>query len=182
MSTHTSIQGRGLLNVWRVPQGQTRAAHYAVFPPALIERPIAMTCPLFVCSLCGRPRERRVEEVAYDDGRPPRRTGKYREADALGTEEAVARSGRHDIGRPYVPRKPVTVGWSTCPCGWNWEAGTVLAPFAGTSSVGYSAVLMGRNYIGIDLYEENCRLSSERCRSAIDLLREQGLVPSRLQR
>ena len=35
---------------------------------------------------------------------------------------------------------------------------------------------------GIDLYPEYCRLSDERCRGAIELLRREGLVPSRLQR
>jgi DNA methylase len=94
MSVVTSVEGRALPNVWRIPTGQTREAHFAVFAAALSERPIAMTAPQSVCKLCGRPRERVVNSVAYDDGRPPRRTGKYRSADALGTEVAIARSAR----------------------------------------------------------------------------------------
>jgi hypothetical protein len=46
MKCHTSMEGRNLTNVWNVSMGQTRESHYAVFPPALIERPVAMTCPL----------------------------------------------------------------------------------------------------------------------------------------
>jgi DNA modification methylase len=182
MSVVTSVEGRALPNVWRIPMGQTRESHFAVFPAALSERPIAMTAPQSVCKLCGRPRERLVEMVVYDDGKPPRRTGKYRSIDTLGAEEVNHKSGRQDTGRIYLPRKPVTTGWSTCPCGWNWEPGTVLDPFAGTSSTGYSALLMGRNYIGIDLYPENCELSRGRCQSAIDYMRKNGLVPSLLQR
>jgi hypothetical protein len=40
---------------------------------------------------------------------------------------------------------------------------------------------MGRNYIGIDLYAEDCRMSSERCLAAIDRLRQIGLIPAALQ-
>ena len=50
MRCHTSLEGRNLTNVWNVPMGQTRERHYAVFPPALIERPVAMTCPLEITS------------------------------------------------------------------------------------------------------------------------------------
>ena len=140
-----------------------------------------MTAPLSICGLCGLPRERIVKRVAYDDGQGPRRIGKYRSADGLDPDEAVAKSGRQDVGRTYVPRKPVTTGWSTCACAalTNWTAGTVLDPFAGTSSTGYSALLLGRNYIGIDLYREHCRMSSERCLAAIDLLRKKGLIRAR---
>jgi DNA methylase len=46
MHCHTSVEGRNLTNVWSIPMGQTRHSHYGVFPSALIERPIAMTCPL----------------------------------------------------------------------------------------------------------------------------------------
>jgi site-specific DNA-methyltransferase (adenine-specific) len=182
MSVHTSIEGRSLPNVWLMPPGKTREAHFATYQAALCERPIAMTGPLSVCTLCRQPRERLVDRTVYDDGRPPRRTGKYRSIDALGAERVKHESGRQDNGRSYVPRKPVTSGWSCCACGWNWMPGTILDPFAGTSSTGYSALRMGRNFIGIDLYTENCRLSVQRCESALDLLREKNLVPALLQR
>jgi site-specific DNA-methyltransferase (adenine-specific) len=48
MRCHTSLEGRNLGNVWNVQMGQTKESHYAVFPQALIERPVAMTCPLEV--------------------------------------------------------------------------------------------------------------------------------------
>jgi DNA modification methylase len=42
MRCHTSMEGRNLTNVWNIPMGQTKKSHYAVFPSALIERPIAI--------------------------------------------------------------------------------------------------------------------------------------------
>lgn len=106
MRCHTSLEGRNLSNVWSVPMGQTRKSHYAVFPPALIERPVAMSCPLEVTAQ--GPKRRVVEMVPYEEVRPFRRgIGKYTKAE----EEIRLKSGRQDTGRQYVPRKPVTVGW-----------------------------------------------------------------------
>ena len=50
MRCHTSMEGRNLTNVWNIPTGQTKQSQYAVFPSALIERPVAMTCPLEITS------------------------------------------------------------------------------------------------------------------------------------
>lgn len=89
-----------------VPMGQTKESHYAVFPPALIERPIAMTCPLEVTAQ--GPKRRIVEMVPYEEARPIQRgIGKYSKPE----EETRIKSGRQDTGRQYIPRKPVTVGW-----------------------------------------------------------------------
>lgn len=104
MERDSSVEGRNLNNVWLVPMGQTKRNHYAVFPPALIERPIAMTCPPAVTEL--GPRDRITEMVPYDDGQSKRRVGKYTKQDS------AEMSGRQDTGRAYVPRKPVTRGWT----------------------------------------------------------------------
>jgi hypothetical protein len=56
---HTSMEGRNLTNVWNVSTGQTSESHYAVFPSALIERPVAMSCPLEITAQ--GPKRRRIE-------------------------------------------------------------------------------------------------------------------------
>src|SRR4051812_29692071 len=99
-----------------------------------------MSCPLSVCSCCGRARERLVEMVPYDDGRKDSRMGKYASSVGLDPGAIARRSGRNDIGRRYVARKPVTMGWSDCGCQATWLPGTVLDPFAGTSSTGHAAL------------------------------------------
>jgi DNA modification methylase len=159
MRCHTSMEGRNLTNVWNIPTGQTRKSHYAVFPSALIERPVAMTCPLEVTEQ--GPKRRIVEMVPYEEARPlSRGIGKYTKEE----EEIRLKSGRQDTGRGYVPRKPLTVGWEP-----NLPAirrGIVLDPLCGTGSTGEGAVRLGRNFIGIELYEEYAQIAEERGRQA----------------
>jgi site-specific DNA-methyltransferase (adenine-specific) len=159
MACHTSLEGRNCTNVWNVPMGQTRESHYAVFPPALIERPVAMTCPLEITA--EGPKRRMIEMVPYKESRPVRRrVGKYTKPD----EETRIKSGRQDTGREYIPRKPVTVGWE--PDLPSIRRGIVLDPFCGTATSGEVVLKLGRNFMGIELYEENVQIAEGRCRQA----------------
>src|SRR5258708_29969845 len=115
-----------------------------------------MTCPAAVTEM--GPRDRIVEMVEYDDGQSKRRVGKYTK------EDHAEMSGRQDTGRAYVPRKPVTRGWTVS--GLQSRPGIVLDPFAGTGTTGEVAIKLGRLFIGIELYEENVMIVSERCRNA----------------
>jgi hypothetical protein len=161
MQCDSSVEGRNIGNVWLVPMGQTKRNHYAVYPTALVERPIAMTCPPAVTEI--GPRDRIVEMVEYDDGQSKRRVGKYTK------ENHAEMSGRQDTGRAYVPRKPVTRGWTLS--GPQSRPGIVLDPFAGTGTTGEVAIKLGRLFIGIELYEENVMMVSERCRNAVRIYR-----------
>src|SRR5580704_9854414 len=159
MRCHTSLEGRNLTNVWNVSMGQTRESHYAVFPPALIERPVAMTCPLEITEL--GPKRRIVEMVPYAESRPFNRgIGKYTKPE----EETRLKSGRQDTGRQYIPRKPVTMGWE--PDLPSIRRGIVLDPFCGTATAGEVALKLGRHFIGIELYENNAQIAEDRCRQA----------------
>jgi hypothetical protein len=159
MRCHTSMEGRNLGNVWNIPMGQTRESHYAVFPPALIERPVAMTCPLEITAQ--GPKRRTIDMVPYEEARPfSRGIGKYTKAE----EEIRLKSGRQDTGRKYIPRKPVTVGWE--PDLPAIRRGIVLDPFCGTATSGEVALKLGRHFIGIELYEENAQIAEERCGQA----------------
>jgi site-specific DNA-methyltransferase (adenine-specific) len=53
-------------DVWTVAKTASRFAHHAIFPEALIERPIKATCPERVCESCGQPWRR--AHVARDIG------------------------------------------------------------------------------------------------------------------
>jgi DNA modification methylase len=159
MKCHTSMEGRNLTNIWNIPTGQTKKSHYAVFPSALIERPVAMTCPLEITAQ--GPKRRVVEMVPYEEARQFNRgIGKYTKAE----EEIRFKSGRQDTGRRYIPRKPVTVGWE--PDLPSIRRGIVLDPFCGTATSGEVALKLGRHFIGIELYEENAQIAEERCRQA----------------
>jgi DNA modification methylase len=178
MTVHTAIEGRCLHNVWLLPVAGTRRNHYAQFPVALCERPIAMTCPMRICSTCGHLRSRNVEMEDYEDGKAgERRMGKYSfaEGDALRNQ-----AGRMDAGRSYVPKKPVTRGWTDCGHK-SWTPGIVLDPFMGSATTGEAALRMGRQFIGIDLYQKYADIAEERCAGVQEEIEATGQFPWELE-
>jgi site-specific DNA-methyltransferase (adenine-specific) len=64
--------GKNPGDVWRLPTRSFRGAHFATFPPALVERPILATCPERTCASCGVPweRERTRGAVRHDTAQP----------------------------------------------------------------------------------------------------------------
>jgi hypothetical protein len=180
MTVHSSVVGRGLPNVWQVAvANRNQDKHYAQFPPALCERPIAMTCPMRVCRVCGHLRSRITKAIAYDEKRGPTRIfGKYLHHD--GEERQVA-SGRKDGGRLYVPKMPFTVGWSDC--GHDaWTPGVVVDPLMGAGSTGAAALRLGRAFVGVDLYEDNVGIAHGRCSAVMRQMKEKRLDPVVLER
>jgi site-specific DNA-methyltransferase (adenine-specific) len=178
MSVVTSVDGRACHNVWRVPMGQTKYKHYAVFPEQLVERPVAMTCAMRV-SLDGMVLvERLVEMVEYAEGRGHKRViGKYKsiEGDYDG-DASLKITGRVDTGRTYVPRKPETKAWIGIE-GQPFVAGTVLDPFCSTGTTGVVSLRLGRSFIGIDLYGEFREIAAERCQAVFNMMEERDLDP-----
>jgi site-specific DNA-methyltransferase (adenine-specific) len=157
MSVETAINGRNLHTIWNVRPGQTHEKHHAVFPPALCERPVAMTCPPFVNPDGSLPR-RKVESVEYNEGKGRRQIGRS------DTTLPVSKTGRNDSGRAYVPRMPISKGWE--PIMEGATSGIVFDPFCGTGTVGAVALRLGRSFIGIDLYGEYVELARTRCADA----------------
>lgn len=72
-------KGRNKRTVWHVNTASFKDAHFAVYPPELLESPIDAGCPEFVDKKTGKPRERVIEkhqgkvttynDKGYDDGR-----------------------------------------------------------------------------------------------------------------
>lgn len=202
MQTVSSIEGRALHNVWRVAATASSKHHYATYPQTLCERPIAMTCPMWVNSN-GKPRERIIAMQPYDEGRnrAARIFGKYTQilnnpvvfdGDAervpvrtkedlksfesrIVSKQEREKSGRMDSGRHYIARKPVTIGWTELR--EDWRSGIVLDPFCGSGSTGCSALKLGRSFIGIDLYVDFCQLSEKACKATLDDMQHQNLNP-----
>lgn len=46
--------GKNPGDCWYIPTRGFRGAHFAVFPPELVRRPILATCPAVVCTACGQ--------------------------------------------------------------------------------------------------------------------------------
>jgi DNA modification methylase len=62
-------------DVWRIPTACFRGGHDAVFPGALVERPLNATCPERVCTACGAAWKRptRIRTVRTERGMEGRR-------------------------------------------------------------------------------------------------------------
>ena len=175
----TSVEGRAPPNAWMCPPGKTSLPHFACFDPSLVERSIAMTCPPWINSDGSWP-ERIADMVPYDERRGgERRVGKSSQVPE-GDDARRANCGRADVGRTYVPRKPSNVRWSDMdPFG---SPAIVLDPFCGTGTTGEVAIRLGRSFIGIDLYEEYCQMSRERCEDTLLYLEEHALDPLAIMR
>jgi DNA modification methylase len=135
--------GRNKRSVWTVATQPYPGAHFATFPPRLIEPCILAGTPERACSLCGAPWQRVVERTPMLVRPTPKR-----EAWQATDEHARTQTG----GTMLEPPTTRTIGFEPS-CGHDAPAtpGTVLDPFAGAGTVGVVAGQLGRTFIGIEL-------------------------------
>lgn len=141
-----------------------KGAHFAVFPPLLIEPMIlASTSAEGCCPTCGAPWERIVsrERLSRDT------TVERSERDGgLTAEQGFERTGmsHFKVAEFLAKNPPVTVGWQpTCECGSNDRVrAVVLDPFSGSATTGMVSLRNGRDYIGLDLNAEYLPLAEAR--------------------
>jgi len=144
----TVVDGRIPPDVWLFGPDRSGRAHLAPMPPIVCEIPIALTCPLWVNADGSLP-QRVTEMVEYDDGKGPRRMGKYTQT-GLPVDGG---QGRNDTGSLYIPRKPESVGWTDIAEGAR--PGVVYDPFAGVGTTGIVALRLGRSFLGCELYPQH---------------------------
>jgi DNA modification methylase len=132
---------------WVIPTGGYSGAHYATFPPALVDPLVRALCPRKVCVTCGEPSRRIVAPRSVGQGvRRSRQPGHER---ALTSTHAPAEADRE------------TLGWSDCGHD-TWRPGIALDPFAGTGTTLAVATGHGHHAIGIDLDPRNQNLALDR--------------------
>ena len=151
------------LDYWVIPTQPYSGSHYATFPASLCERPIKAMCPAKVCTVCGAPSERIVEQTEeYAEARARLRQGTDTPTGwdatvgnrASGFESGVAR----DLAQMERTR---TAGWTDCGHD-SWRPGVVLDPFAGSGTTLMVANELERDAIGFDLDERNASLARDR--------------------
>lgn len=147
--------GAPLLDYWEIPPTGYSGAHYAVYPPALVEPLVKAMCPQRVCRTCGEPSRRIVESerIRLHDGvvNPPRVAPTR--TDGGGT---TAIGMRHGMGARYE-----TTGFTDCGHD-NFRPGRVLDPFAGSGTTLAVASGHGHDAIGFDLDSRNEDLARDR--------------------
>ncbi|MFA5261852.1 MAG: site-specific DNA-methyltransferase [Candidatus Omnitrophota bacterium] len=144
--------GRNKRSVWTVATKPFPEAHFATFPPKLIEPCIlAGTSEKGCCPECGSPWERVVEkEGSYKDCASFR----PRESQSWTVGSGGMHCG-HSGNMPTVKRN--FNGWRPT-CNHNLEPVpcTVLDPFMGAGTVALVAEKYGRAWVGIELNPEYC--------------------------
>jgi DNA modification methylase len=148
--------GRNKRSVWRVSSRGYKGAHFATFPPALIEPCVlAGTSAKGCCRACGAPWRRLVVK-----SRSATRPGTTSKVHAHDGDSAIV--GNRDPFRHVTTT--ATVGWEpSCKCEVGDPAPcTVLDPFNGAATTGLVALMHGRRYVGIDLKSEYLAMSAER--------------------
>ena len=169
--------GRNKRSVWTVTTKPFSGAHFAVFPPDLIEPCVlAGSSDGGGCSDCGAPYSRVVEK-----GQPlsdqQRASGGDEKGEYHGqatkdyglakAQDASATKARILAG--MVERR--TVAWEpSCDCDSRPEPQTIIDPFSGAGTTGLVALRHDRSYIGLELNPEYAAMSRERIRDDAPLL------------
>ena len=157
--------GANLRNVWTIPVRGLKDAHFATFPPALIEPCIkAGTSELGCCYECGAPWERLLKKEL----RPTRKAAKRNvidERDSKADSNSAGNNRQKDGHIPGWANEYETHGWqSTCKCSVIDEPPpcVVLDPFAGSGTTGMVADRLGRDSILIEINSEYMEMAKKR--------------------
>jgi DNA modification methylase len=140
---------RNKRSVWEVATAPFSEAHFATFPPALIEPCIKAGCPERCCVRCGAPWARETER--------------------LDTQNRTAKNGEgngqlNKSGRFGDPQRMVGGLVPTCECPFDYTTarGVVLDPFGGAGTTGLVADRLQRNAILIELNPQYAEMARRR--------------------
>jgi DNA modification methylase len=166
---------RNKRSIWEISTQPFSEAHFATFPPALIEPCILAGCPKQCCTTCGAPWVREVErrefdqssnEVIQTNGVPGLRPGT--------SGDRV----RKLSGATYQHVRGKTLGFSpSCSCNAGTVGGAVLDPFGGAGTTGLVADRLGRNAILIELNPDYAAMADRRIRNDVGMFADVTTSP-----
>lgn len=148
------ILGRNKRCVWDICPKPFKDAHFAVFPPELVETPLKAGCPDNICKKCGKPREKIYElgEVLSKGGSDNAKMAQNKDS-YMGAETKC---------KGIEAREHISKGLTDCGCNAGFEPGVVLDPFLGSGTTAMVAKYLGRRFIGIDLNEKYLQIAKKR--------------------
>jgi DNA modification methylase len=149
---------RNRRTVWTVATRPYKGAHFATFPPKLIEPCILAGSASKACEHCGAAWVRVVEKVFKGDGNPIPYEGRQSMGSKMalsGAQLAAWKAANPDKHLGFAPACP-------CPDNNGTACSTVLDPFGGSGTTGAVAEQHGRNAILIELNASYLPLQRER--------------------
>ena len=151
---------RNKRSVWIVSTQPYKEAHFATFPPKLIEPCILAGASHKACEVCGAPWERVMEKIPQE----PNSRCKSNKSTEVVTKYRGKKSIETSVFNTGILHNTTTTGWQpTCNCEQNGTGKSiVLDPFAGSGTTLMVAEENGRDSIGIELSEEYCKLIRNR--------------------
>lgn len=160
-NAHSFEGGRNLRTVWTIPTHPFPGAHFATFPPKLVEPCIkAGTSEHGVCSVCGAPWVREVERGELVPTSKAADKRPYASPHEDGADQGVKRSATH---RSKCAYENMTTGWrSTCKHDDHAGRAVVLDPFGGAGTVGLVADRLQRDAVLCELNEEYAEMARKR--------------------
>lgn len=159
--------GAPLLDWWEIPPGGYNGAHYAVFPPELVEPCVKAMAPVRVCVVCGEPSRRITSNERVLSN------GEVATTDFMGGNRDHGLNQKDAVLKGWSHNNRDTIGWSDCGHD-SWRAGVVLDPFVGSGTTILVADALGYDAIGIDIDETNKTLWESRRDDRAFTLRRQA--------
>ena len=159
-AVRSSPAGRNLRSVWTIATHPFPDAHFATFPPALVEPCIkAGSSEQGCCGVCGAPWRRVVARGGYDGA--GRADGSVYTGRAYARLQSSPRGPNRNFGEPWSH----TRGWrASCAHDVPAVPCTVLDPFMGSGTVALVSRTHGRRSLGIELSEPYLTLAMKRLR------------------
>ena len=169
------IEGANLRNVWTIATAPHKGAHFATFPPALVEPCIlAGTSEHGVCTDCGAPWKRETE-----GGITPIRGRGWQANQPQDDPLKAGKSRTPRLNYAWEQRQPITTtGWTpTCECGTlDTKPATILDPFGGSGTVALVAARHNRDAILIEISRTYAELARNRIHDDAPLLNNTEIV------
>jgi hypothetical protein len=136
--------------VWNIPTQSFPDAHFATYPEKLVEPMIKAGCPEFICTECGKAREKIYNREA---------TNHIARADRQIATGGAITGG---VGKNFPDVELSFIGYTDCGCGAEFRPGVVWDPFVGSGTTLQVAARLGRNYGGSELKPEYIEMAERR--------------------
>ena len=140
--------------VWTIPTEPRSEAHFATFPQKLVEPMILAGCPRYVCTECGKAREKIIDKGSLV---PDGLSQKSCSEKWLNDDNRDVSDKGWNLESNFAPNmqyEKTFKGYTDCGCGAEYRPGVVMDMFCGSGTVCRVAAQNQRDYIGIDLNPE----------------------------